>query len=125
MAITHEILTQATVGGTSISVIATQTVEFEAKMDRSIAIGATNLELPFTCESTNLKSWVILSDKALTVKTNSSSTPQETITLVANVPQVWQTGMGTAPIAGDVTKLFVTNASGAIARLQLAAGWTV
>jgi hypothetical protein len=57
------------------------------------------------------------------VKTNSSGSPQETFTLAANKPQYWQTGMGTTPIAGDVTKVFITNASGATARVEIQAGW--
>lgn len=56
----------------------------------------------------------------MTVKTNSSGAPQETIAVAAGIPLVYVPAEGgTAPFAGDVTKLYVTNASGGIAILNV------
>jgi hypothetical protein len=63
----------------------------------------------------------ILADQALTIKTNSSGAPQETITLTANRPRIWQAG-DAALFAGDVASIFVTNASGSDTDLKIMVG---
>jgi hypothetical protein len=57
----------------------------------------------------------------MTVKTNSSGSPQETITLKANRPKIWQEG-DTAMFAGDVSKLFITHAAPGTATLEIIVG---
>ena len=64
----------------------------------------------------------MVSDKAITVETNSGSAPGNTFTLVANEPVVWHENGGMAVnsfLAADITSLFVTNASGAAAQFQI------
>jgi hypothetical protein len=61
-----------------------------------------------------------VSDKAITLETNSGGSPVDTIALAANVPYDWRVGNADAFRLGtDVTGLFVTNASGDEARLQI------
>jgi hypothetical protein len=67
-----------------------------------------------------LLAFYMVSDKALTIETNSSSAPQETISLAAGVPFVYVPGAGLAsPFGGNVTALYATNASGSAAALQI------
>jgi hypothetical protein len=68
----------------------------------------------------SLRSLFILSDKDLTLKTNSSGSPGNTLTLTANKPLVWYQGCGLAnPITVDVTKLFLTAATAARVRVKV------
>lgn len=48
-----------------------------------------------------------------TVKTNSSGSPTDTLSLKANVPLIWQTGdpAGQMFLSGDATKFYITNAA--------------
>lgn len=95
-----------------------------SSVDESIANGATNTAVAFSVPLTGLKVFFLVSDFGVTVKTNNSSTPQDTFNLVGGKPRVWVTGDVTAaPIAGAVTGLFVTNSSGSAARIQLMAAY--
>ena len=89
-------------------------------VDESIADAQTNklVSLAFTLAA--LKVIAILSTRAITVKTNDSGAPQETLSIAANVPFVYIPGSGVAsPFAGNVTALYVTNASGGAAALTI------
>jgi hypothetical protein len=82
----------------------------EIGVSQAVIAAQTNLLIPMSYLVANLKSIFILSDQNCTIKTNSSGSPQETITLVANVPFVWQYQSGvTVPFAGDVTAWYITN----------------
>jgi hypothetical protein len=64
----------------------------------------------------------LVADVVLTVKTNSTSAPDNTWTTIANTPIVWYNGIGhavTVFIAADVTKLYITNASGGSATVSI------
>ena len=65
---------------------------------------------PGGTSSGNLVAIAILANQACTIKTNSNTTPQDTINLQANVPYNWDAQNGFAyPFAGAVTGFFVTN----------------
>lgn len=121
MAITHTHALALTVAGVRLSDTSVDVSGgSEKRIDESVSNGATDLEIAFTCDQSELESFIMLSDKALTVKTNDSSMPDDTFTLVANQPVAWNSLNGTTcPITADVTSIFVTNASGASARLQI------
>jgi len=81
----------------------------------SLPIG-TDVQVDLVADVSTIVSLVIESTTAMTLKTNSSGAPVDTITLVANKPVVWNTQilatLGTAcPLTVDVTSLFVTNAA--------------
>lgn len=85
-------------------------------IDVSLTSSQANKEHALAFTSTNLKGLWIVMDKAGTVKTNSSGSPQETITLVANVPFFWcNTNYIVYPFAGAVTTLFFTNSIASVA----------
>lgn len=59
----------------------------------------------------DLKSIFILSDKNLTLKTNSSGAPDQTFTIKAGIPFAWSHNSGIAnPFDTNVTKFFFVNA---------------
>ncbi len=117
--ITHSI----TVGykapeGTVTSITTSYSADEDINLSDTVLAGATNKEFDVAVTIANIKSMVLWSDKNLTIKTNSSSTPQETITLTANVQKVY-TFDGAAPnfFSGNITKFFCTNAGIADAKL--------
>jgi hypothetical protein len=88
-------------------------------VDESIANGVTNGVVNLTLDISQVTSLVIYSDKALTLKTNNSGAPTDTIVLKAGIPYVWNSdSYDTCKITADVTVLYVTNASGAAAALK-------
>lgn len=95
-------------------------------LDESIPDSSTNLEVAFTLDVSQAKCFLLSSNKALTVKTNDGSSPANTFTLEANVPFIWPKVSGatfadtaSGAVSTDITKLLVTNASGAAATLKL------
>jgi hypothetical protein len=122
-AITHTInLNWQSGGGGFISKSVTLTGIEENNRDQSVAASTTNLLVPLAFVVADLQSIYIFSDQDLTLKTNSSGSPQETITLKANKPLAWYKDCGLpVPFAGDVTALYVTNAGATLANFSLRA----
>jgi hypothetical protein len=88
----------------------------------SIAATTTDQFIDLAFPTSGMQSIWIWSDTNLTVKTNSSSSPTQTIALVANTPVYWGTGLGlTNPITAAVTSLYVTNATANAAKFELRA----
>lgn len=116
MSIIHTLGISYTVSGNNIvNALVNQTGDEEVDIDVAVAPSTTNAEYDQTLTVAALKSVVLYSDQALTIKTNSSSAPQDTINLVAGQAIVWQPAGGfSAPFAGNVTKFFLTNASGTL-----------
>lgn len=97
-----------------------KTADALAQYDITVAIGATNFQAILGIDVSELEALYVNSTQDLTLKTNSSGSPQETIALKANVPLQWQTGGYFAvPFAGDVTSFFFTNASGVEATVTI------
>lgn len=119
MGISHTI-TRSWAGQSSGSPInpvgATFTGTEELNFTLSLAGGATNTQFNLVFTKTSLQSIFIYTDaENVTLKTNSSGSPQDTITITAGEPYVWDVSSGiTNPFAGNVTSGFVTNSSGTI-----------
>lgn len=89
-------------------------------VEESVSNGATDLQINIAIDVSAIKSVYIASDKAVTIETNSGSVPDDTLTLVADVPYEWQTDSYSACLLTvDVTKVYVTNSSGGTATLQI------
>lgn len=101
-------------------------VTADGNADRSliIPIGANQL-VALALDVSQVKSLHIQSDQDLTLKTNSSGSPANTIALSAGKPFQWLPSDGPlsdtsgATISTDITALYVTNASEAAAALEL------
>lgn len=88
----------------------------ELNFNLALAGGATNTQFNLVFAKTSLQSIFIYADtENCTLKTNSSGAPQDTITITAGEPFVWDVNSGiTNPFAGNVTSGFVTNSSGTV-----------
>lgn len=84
-------------------------------LEDSVANGQTNKEYVLALDQSQLNGLYIWADGAITLKTNSSGSPDDTLAVPAGIPYVWCTGMlGTLLITADVSKIFITNASGGV-----------
>lgn len=86
--------------------------EGELNKDVSLTGAVTDHALGVALTIANVKSLVILADKDCTLKTNSTTAPQETISLVAGVPFVWTDLMPLVTMseifAGNLTEVYAT-----------------
>jgi len=119
--IVHSFSLSLSVGGANkILTQWTRTEELETNYDATVAIG-TDVAIGVALDISQIRTIVMVSDVACTIKTNSSGAPQETLTLVADIPFIWDASAPGATIgdyfAGDVTNMYVTNA--AAAHLQI------
>jgi len=108
--------------GGLISKSVTVTADAESNLDVAVPDSSTDLEVAYELDVSVLKSFYLVSDQDVTIETNDGTTPSDVFTLVAGEPLVWWTGSPLPnPFASeaDVAALFVTNASGATANLQL------
>jgi hypothetical protein len=81
---------------------------------------STHLEVACVIDVSELKGLYIKCARALTIKTNNSGSPDNTITLAADEPVVWASGNNIdCPLTADVTKIFVTLAAGSDATLEM------
>lgn len=87
----------------------------------TVASAATDDEVNLEMDISQLKGIYIVSDKAVTIETNSGSSPTDTIVLVADVPYIWHTDSYHAKLfTADITaNIFITNASGATATVDI------
>lgn len=62
----------------------------------------------------------LLSDQDITIETNNGTTPDDTISLKANVPLIWNAdAYFSNPFTVDVTAFYLSNSSGSAATLQV------
>lgn len=123
MSIQHTI-SYAFNGQANLTYSVTETGNTEENLDISIPASTTNQLVPFIVKTlANLQSFFMVSDGALTVKADSSGTPEETFTLAAGQPVVYQAGTGQSnPFTSTLdTGLYVTNNGTAAVRLQIKA----
>lgn len=71
---------------------------------------STNYEIDVTLTLANAKAYGICADKDCTVKTNSSGSPTETLTLKANHALIWRENDPSTMhfLSANITKIYVT-----------------
>jgi hypothetical protein len=107
-------------GGTVKTVTTRFTGQGLEGWDGVIAAGATNAPVDAEWLNANVQSLCVWSDQAVTIKTNSSTAPAQTINLLANQILQYGVNMGlTNPFTADVTALFVSNAGSTNANFKL------
>lgn len=108
---TYRILTQISAPSGDTGVAVETTAEGDLNVTPEIPIGANtlvNVGIPYA----NLKAIFLLATVAMTLKTNDSGDPDDTIELAANVPLAWITGgTGSNPFTVDVAAIYVTAAA--------------
>src|SRR6267142_1152478 len=126
--ITHSFTRGWTNGGSTLARVTAVQSGAEENLDEAIPVSTTNSLVAFTMDVSQLQGIFIVCNTPVTIKTNSSGSPVNTITLAADVPYVWI--VGDAPIrdtAGvaitvDITSLYITNPSASVvAQVQVRA----
>lgn len=88
----------------------------------TVAGTTTDQQQSIAVDISQLKSLYIHSDQNITCETNSSSAPQETLTILANKPLQWYSDMPGVAVgdlfAGDVTSTYWTNAGATLANVR-------
>jgi hypothetical protein len=126
MSFTHTVLRSYT-DVSKVAIQFSETIVDDSEIpsfDGQIAAATSNVQIHVAFTQANLKSVVMKCDQAVTIYTNnpSGSSPQDTIPLVAGQARIWtlQTdGSGACPFSGNVTTMYVSNAGGTIANLQI------
>lgn len=88
----------------------------ELNFDFTLAASTTNQQINLAFVKADLQSIFISSNQTITLKTNSTGSPQDTLTITAGDPFQWDINSGIPnPFAGSVTTAYLTNgtASGA------------
>lgn len=106
--------------GDTVSQIQTFTHDNTQVFEVAVGVGATDLEITISIVVARLRQLWVQADQALTLETNSASSPTQTISLQANKPLHWETGgYFTNPLSADVNKIFATNGSGVATTLKI------
>lgn len=112
------------VEGQRLSIDIPLTAEQFVRSEFSVADGQTAFRANLAADISQAKAVIIYSDKAVTIKTNNSGSPDDTLALAAGVPLVWYAGMSVDSsdlnlFDADITDLYVANASGATASIKV------
>lgn len=93
-------------------------------LDVTVPASTTNQAAALAITTSKLRSFFLISSQAVTIKTNSTSSPSNTWTMVANVPFVWSADAAyfTNPVSANITTLYITNSGTTSARVRLRAG---
>lgn len=122
MSLTHRMAFSYTGSGrtTSPAQSAEATGSQEQYIEETVANGQTDSAIVFALDVSACKSFFAVSDKAVTLETNSGSAADNTIALAANVPYFWNVNSYDSFLLDtDVTAIYITNASGATATIKI------
>ena len=92
-----------------------QTITGDAEINGDVVLApaAVNVELDVDFKRATVQSCALMCTSAATVKTNSSSAPQDTINLSAGQPVILASNAAVlAQFSGDVTKFFLSCVAG-------------
>jgi|SRR5579871_1163089 len=109
-------------GGTARTLQETISGVSEANHAVTVAASTTNQATGWTYTQANLKSLSITSDQAITIKTNSTGSPQDTIAIAAGQVLIWTLAtdlIARCPFSNDVTNVYITNAGGTAANVYI------
>ena len=100
------------------------TGDYEILSDITVAAAASNVAYNLPIDISRIESVLIQSDAAMTILTNSTGSPTDTITLAASNDFTvrYSTAAGdsaTNPFSGDVTVLYVSSTPGGTLKLRL------
>lgn len=101
--------------GGSVSGQYTETGTSELAISENYPAGSTNTQFTIAFNYANIQNLELVSSQDMTIKTNSSGSPDNTFSLKANNPLVWsKSGAYFAnPFTANVTKFYITCATAA------------
>lgn len=119
---THTASSGWTDGSRSIISTKDYTGGLAQQLNEAVADAQTDQLIVIAIDVSEIQNIYIKADQDLTIETNNGTTPTDTINLKANVPYVFNADLDqyfTNLLTADVTALYVTNASGSNATLEL------
>jgi hypothetical protein len=100
--------------GTTVTATSYQAASNAISVDTVLGV-VSDEDLPISFTTANVKSLILLANKDIVIDVNSTSAPDVTINLKANVPLTWQADAGyfTNPLsaATTVSHFFITSSS--------------
>lgn len=111
---TMSITTSYSIGSGGKTYVVSKTSGADATISEAIADGSTNTLVACAFDYTKVVMCYVVSTVDMTLKTNSSGSPTQTIALKAGVPLAWNDSQPTSlrVFTANVTALYLTNASG-------------
>lgn len=105
----------ASSGGGSVSGQYTETGATESNIDENYPAASTNTLLTIAFNYANIQNIELVASQDMTIKTNSSGAPDDTINLKAGNPLVWSKSASyfANPFTANVTALYITCVSAA------------
>jgi hypothetical protein len=123
MSVTHSVnVVYTPEGGTPVQYLSSQESGAAISLDEDIDASQTDKLVAFVLDVSQAKMIIIVADGGdMTVETNSSSAPAETLSLIDGVPILWdsRTGMTNPFGSTDVTALYITNVDAATLRIRV------
>ena len=109
---THKIIqSYYDAAGLASSVTGTYTGQTSKEFDGTVPASTTGFLISLTMAKTAMQSILIYSSLAVTLKTNSDTSPAQTINLAAGQQINWGSDFTTPnPITADVTAIYIDNA---------------
>jgi len=121
MAFNMDITQQGKIGTSEISAVNSYSGSMEVQINEDIAVG-NDRAVSCSLDISQVQALMILADGALTLETNSSSAPTNTIAIQAGKPYLWRLADYVAClITSDVTSIFLSNAGSVSVNFKLAA----
>ena len=122
MAFQCTIRTDVFASSLNVSSVRNLSGDLQAAVDQVIPASTTNQEITLGFDISGLTLLAISSDVALTIKTNDSGSPDDTLAIAAGIAYVWATDDYNALLlTADVVSIFVTNATLVAANLKIIA----
>ena len=92
------------------------------QVEEVVADSETDLEIVAALDVSEIDAIIILSDQIVTFEVNDGAAPDDTISLVANVPYLETSdSYFVSLLTTDWTSVFITNASGSAATIKILA----
>lgn len=108
------------IGGLQVSQSNSYTDSAETRIDEAVTDSQTDYLIALVQDVSETAIVYIVSDQAVTLEFNNSTTGVPTIPLLAGVPYVWHANSYfTDLLATDITAVYVTNASGSTANIKI------
>ncbi len=119
MSFTHSCTKSVSVDGKVVSSVLSYTGSQNVSIDETIAANATDFLINIAIDVSATKSFIIKSDAAMTIETNDGTSPDNTLSLIANDAYVWNTNsLSVFKLTTDVTKIYVTSVAGGNLRIE-------
>lgn len=125
MSVIHELkATSKLDDGTVLSGTESVPADGSVTLDVTVAGSTTNESHALAITTAKLRSFFLISSQNVTIKTNSTGSPNNTWNLIAGVPFVWSADAAyfTNPVSANITTIYITNSGTTSARVRLRAG---